>query len=318
MNSNEQDRALHRLMVRIRAFEECCLRHYKQGMLRGGLHLSIGQEAVAAGVCGALKADDLMTTTHRGHGHCLAKGADVQAMADELCGRGSGLCKGRGGSMHLADPKFGMLGANAIVGGGIPIAVGAALSAQALGDSRVSVALFGEGAVAQGVFHESMNLAALWKLPIIFVVENNLYAELTHIRHHLANTNIAEYGEAYGVASQSVDGNHVQSVRAAMEGAIDRARSGAGPSLLEMRTYRQHGHFAGDPQLYRSKEEVEEWKLKDPIERSRKELMDHDRTIGPQLDQYVADAQAEMTQVFDKALSGADPATATLLEDVFA
>ena len=310
--------ALHRTMVRIRAFEETCLRLYKQGQLRGGLHLSIGQEAVAAGVCGALEHADMMTTTHRGHGHCIAKGAGIQAMADELCGREGGVCKGRGGSMHLADASLGMLGANAIVGGGIAIATGAALSAQALGDRRVAVAIFGEGAVAQGAFHESLNMAALWKLPVIFVVENNQYAELTHIRHHLANTAVATFGQSYGIHSEAVDGNDVAAVWAAADAAIARARAGHGPTLLEMKTYRLFGHFAGDPEQYRSREEVAEWKLKDPLLQSRERLLAANPALSEALDAMVADAAAEMALAFENAFKSAEPALETLLEDIYA
>lgn len=314
----ERALALHETMVRIRAFEEACLALNKQGKLRGGLHLSIGQEAVAAGVCGSLRADDMMTTTHRGHGHCLAKGASVQAMADELVGRASGLCKGRGGSMHLADATLGMLGANAIVGAGIPIAAGAALSAASLGDDRVAVAIFGEGAAAQGVFHESLNMAALWKLPVIFVCENNLYAEMTHSSLHLSNDSVSAYGAPYGVAHESIDGNDIEAVAATMDAAVVRARAGEGPTLIECRTYRIQGHFAGDLQAYRTKEEVMQWTERDPIAASRSAILAHSPDLAASLDAMDERARVEMSETFERAFEAALPDPVTLLEDVYA
>lgn len=314
----ERALTLHRVMARIRAFEEACLLLNNQGRLRGGLHLSIGQEAVAAGTCAGLRATDLMTTTHRGHGHCLAKGGDVQAMADELVGRATGLCKGRGGSMHLADAKLGMLGANAIVGAGIPIAAGAALSAVSLGDDRVAVAIFGEGAVAQGVFHESLNVAALWKLPVIFVCENNLYAEMTPASLHLANPSVAAYGAAYGIVHLAIDGNAVALVADTMDAAVARARAGDGPTLIECNTYRIQGHFAGDLQAYRTKEEVAEWVKCDPLLQSRDAILAEDTACAAELDAMTAEAKEEMTAVFERAFSAPLPPLSSLLEDVYA
>lgn len=314
----DQALALHRVMARIRAFEDTCLQLNRQGRLRGGLHLSIGQEAVAAGICAGLRADDLMTTTHRGHGHCLAKGGNAQGMADELVGRASGYCKGRGGSMHLADAALGMLGANAIVGAGIPIAAGAALSAAALGDDRIAVAIFGEGAVAQGVFHESLNLAALWALPVIFVCENNLYAEMTPSSLHLSNPSVAAYGAPYGLAHVAIDGNDVALVARTMDAAVARARGGGGATLIECNTYRLQGHFAGDLEAYRSKKEVAEWATRDPLLQSRAVILAQDPTQAAALDRMAADATAEMAAVFERAFAAAPPDPACLLEDVYA
>lgn len=258
---------LYGTMALIREFETVAGRLMAAGSLPGFLHVSIGQEAVAAGVCDVLERADYMTTTHRGHGHCIAKGAAVDGMMAELFGRRDGYCGGRSGSMHVADPSVGILGANAIVGAGIPIAVGGAFSAKARGSRQVAVTFFGEGAVAEGVFHESLNLAALWKLPVIFVCENNGYAEMSPISAHLANDCVSDFASPYGIPGLTVDGNDVLAVRAATEDAVGRARDGEGPTLIECKTYRWHGHYEGDPQRYRDKAEVAAWREKDPLAR---------------------------------------------------
>ena len=256
---------LYRTMSLIRNFETTAARLMASGELAGFLHVSIGQEAVAAGVCDVLDADDYITTTHRGHGHCIAKGARVDAMLAELYGRAAGYCAGRSGSMHVADPRVGILGANAIVGACIPIAVGGGFAARTLGQRRVSVAFFGDGAVAQGVFHESLNLAALWRLPVVFVCENNQYAEMTPSEVHLNSNQISGYAAPHGVPAETVDGNDALAVREAATRAVQRARDGAGPTLLECLTYRWHGHFEGDAQKYRSADEVAAWRQRDPL-----------------------------------------------------
>ncbi|ASR37394.1 ABC transporter substrate-binding protein [Prauserella marina] len=256
---------LYRTMSLIRRFETAAGRLLADGELAGFLHLSIGQEAVAAGVCDVLGRQDHITTTHRGHGHCVAKGARVEAMFAEIFGSAEGYCGGRSGSMHVADPDVGILGANAIVGACVPIALGGALSASMLGGRKVSVAFFGEGAVAEGVVHESLNLAALWQLPMIFVCENNGYAEMTPVGVHLRATNVADYAAPHRIPAETLDGNDVLAVRAAAEKAVARAREGGGPALLECRTYRWHGHFEGDAQRYRDKSEVEAWRERDPL-----------------------------------------------------
>jgi TPP-dependent pyruvate/acetoin dehydrogenase alpha subunit len=260
---------LYSMMRRIREFEEMASRLLAQSRIPGFLHLSIGQEAVAAGVCDVLLQGDTITTTHRGHGHCIAKGALVDRMMAELFGRVGGYSGGRSGSMHLADPSLGILGANAIVGAGIPIAVGAAVAAQMRKTPALSVAFFGEGAVAEGVFHESLNLAALWRLPVIFVCENNQYAEMSHVSQHLATTSVAEYAKPHRIPATTIDGNDVLTVRSAAESAAARAREGNGPTLIECLTYRVHGHFEGDQQSYRLIDEVHKWQLRDPLVRLR-------------------------------------------------
>lgn len=257
--------ALYRTMVRIRRFETAAGELFAAGELPGFIHLSIGQEAVAAGVCAALDAADTVSTTHRGHGHCLAKGGSLPQMMAELFGKEGGVTRGRAGSMHASDSSVGIIGANGIVGGGIPMALGSALAAQLDGEGRVSVAFFGDGAVGEGVFAECVNLAVLWNLPMIFVCENNGYAELTPTRVHLANTRVSELMAGYGIAAETVDGNDVQAVSVAASSAVDRARRGDGPSLLEMETTRWRGHFEGDPQKYRAKEEILAMTERDPI-----------------------------------------------------
>jgi acetoin:2,6-dichlorophenolindophenol oxidoreductase subunit alpha len=256
---------LYRTMSLIRAFEQTASRLLASGELAGFLHLSIGQEAVAAGVCDVLSEQDYLTTTHRGHGHCIAKGARPDAMFAEIFGRAAGYCAGRSGSMHVADPALGILGANAIVGAGIPIAAGGALAAVVRGEPRVAAAFFGDGAVAEGVFHESLNLAALWSLPVVFVCENNGFAELTPTGVHLRATSVAEYAAPHRVPAESVDGTDVLAVRAAAARAVDRARDGGGPTLLECRTNRWHGHFEGDAQQYRTAAGLAAARARDPL-----------------------------------------------------
>lgn len=265
---------LYRTMVTIRHFETRAGELFAAGRLPGFIHLSIGQEAVAAGVCAALTEADYLTTTHRGHGHCIAKGGKVLGMMAELYGSEDGYGLGRSGSMHIADSKVGILGANAIVGAGIPMALGGALAAQLRGEGQVAVAFFGEGAVAEGVFHESLNLASLWRLPVVFVCENNGYAELTPIGAHLANPRVTELAAAHGMAVAAVDGNNVAAVLAVAREAVDRGRTGGGPTLIEAATTRWRGHFEGDPQHYRSKADLLELQTRDPIPAWKAVLVD--------------------------------------------
>lgn len=292
---------LYRTMVKIREFETKAGELFAAGKLPGFIHLSIGQEAVAAGVCALLTDDDYLTTTHRGHGHCLAKGGQPLGMMAELFGRDEGYGLGRSGSMHIADNSVGILGANAIVGAGIPMALGGALAAQLDGQGCVAVAFFGDGAVAEGVFHESLNLAALWSLPIVFVCENNGFAELTPVSTHLANPHVAELASAYGMPSESVDGNDVRAVLEAADAAISRARSGEGPTLLEARTTRWRGHFEGDPQHYRAREELAALHERDPIVAWRAVLEREHGVAGSTLDEITAAAVAEMADAADRA-----------------
>lgn len=265
--------ALYRTMVRIRRFEERVEQLFLAGKLPGFVHLSIGQEAVPAGVCAHLRSDDYVTSTHRGHGHAIAKGVDVGAMMAELYGKRTGSCRGKGGSMHIFDYGLGMLGANGIVGAGIPIAAGAALAVRLLGQDRVAVAFLGDGAVSRGPFHETLNLAGLWKLPVVFVVEQNAFASTTRYEEAHAFPSVAGFAWGYGLDAQLVDGNDVEAVYEAAGELVARARDGRGPGLLEAVTYRLRGHYVGDPQQYRTREEVQAAQARDPIRRCRAVLL---------------------------------------------
>lgn len=264
-----------RKMHLIRLFEEGAEESYMRGLIHGTMHLSIGQEASAVATCMELTDADKITSTHRGHGHCIAKGADVGRMFAEFFGKETGYCHGRGGSMHIADVKTGNLGANGIVGGGLPIAVGAALTAKRLGRVEVTVCFFGDGANNEGAFHEALNMAAIWKLPVIFVCENNRYGMSTSAAYATAVQNIADRAPAYAMPGVTVDGNDFSAVAEALHEAIARARAGEGPSLVENLTYRWRGHSKSDRNRYRTKDEIEEWMGRDPIARFRAELIAH-------------------------------------------
>ena len=264
-----------RRMYLIRRFEEKAEECYMRGLIHGTMHLSIGQEASAVGACMSLTEDDKITSTHRGHGHCVAKGADVGRMFAEFFGKETGYCRGRGGSMHIADVEKGNLGANGIVGGGIPIAVGAALAAKRLGTKAVTVCFFGDGANNEGAFHEALNIASVWKLPVVFVCENNKYGMSTSTERSTAVKQIATRAIAYDMPGESVDGNDFSAVTQAVDRAVKRARDDDGPSLIENITYRWRGHSRSDRNRYRAKEEIEAWKEKDPIIRMRLMLTEH-------------------------------------------
>jgi TPP-dependent pyruvate/acetoin dehydrogenase alpha subunit len=252
-------------MVQIRQFEEELFRLFLNRPMPGSMHQYIGQEAVAVGVCAHLAKEDYVTSTHRGHGHCIAKGVEIKAIMAEMFAKKTGCCKGMGGSMHIADFSVGMLGANAIVGAGIPIATGAGWSCKLRYPGRVSVAFFGEGAANEGAFHEGINLAAVWRLPVVFVCENNLYNFSVHYKKTMLLDNVADRAAAYGIHGQVVDGMDLLAVYGAAGEAIKRARQGDGPTLLECKTYRFMGHSRFEPAGYRLKEEVEAWKKRDPI-----------------------------------------------------
>jgi pyruvate dehydrogenase E1 component alpha subunit len=264
---------LYETMQRIRSFEMAVIELFARGKIPGFLHTYVGEEAVAAGVCAVLRPDDKIISTHRGHGHLIAKGGRMDLMMAELFGKRTGYCRGKGGSMHIAEPDLGMLGANAIVGAGIAIINGAALTAQYLGTDQVAVAFFGDGASNTGAFHEALNMASVWNLPAIFVCENNAYAESTPQSWHQKITDVAVRATSYDMPSASADGNDAEAVHLAAMDAVARARAGGGPTLIEAKTYRIRGHYEGDPEIYRTKEEVESWKEKDPIDRWRKVLL---------------------------------------------
>ncbi len=265
---------LYRTMVRIRSFETVTEKLFLDSEIPGFVHLSIGQEAVAAGVCAALRKDDYITSTHRGHGHTLAKGAPSDKMMAELFGRDTGICRGRGGSMHIADFSVGMLGANGIVAGGLGLAAGAGLSSLLTGGDTVSVSFFGDGATARGPFHEALNLARVWKLPVVFVCENNGWASTSRAEDMLAVPNVSDRAVAYDMHTAIVDGNDVFAVHTAAAEAIGRARAGDGPTLLEARTYRMRGHYIGDPTKYRDPEELARWEALDCLAQAGKLLLE--------------------------------------------
>ncbi|MCX5214926.1 thiamine pyrophosphate-dependent dehydrogenase E1 component subunit alpha [Kitasatospora sp. NBC_00240] len=284
----------YRMLRLIRGFEQLALGLVKSGVITGGIHPYIGQEAVAVGVCAALRPQDRITSTHRGHGHVLAKGADPGRLLAELCGRVDGLNQGRGGSMHAADLSLGILGANGIVGAGAPIAVGAAWAARQAGEDRVVVSFFGDGALNQGVLLESLNLAAMWQLPVLFVCENNGYATTLPAATAVAGSGTGR-AAAFGIPAVEVDGMDTEAVREATELAVRRAREGGGPAFLECRTYRFEGHHTMERRMklrYRSAEEIEHWRTRDPLERAGAALTDGRRTaIDTAVDAELAEAE---------------------------
>jgi pyruvate dehydrogenase E1 component alpha subunit len=265
---------MYRTMARIRSFEERVAKEFAAGNIPGFVHIYSGEEAVATGACANLRPDDYITSTHRGHGHLIAKGGKTDRIMAELFGKRTGYNKGKGGSMHVADTDIGILGANGIVGAGIPIAGGAALSAQMRGTDQVAICFFSDGAANTARFHEGINLASIWKLPIVYVIENNMYAETTCVSYATNIHNIADRASSYGIPGKIVDGNDVLAVYEAVGKAVSRARRGDGPTIVECKTYRYHGHYEGDPDVYRSKEEIEEWREKDPLPRFRKQLIE--------------------------------------------
>lgn len=310
---------LYRTMVTIRFFEQTVEKHFLAGEIPGFVHLYIGEEAIATGVCANLTPDDYIASTHRGHGHSIAKGADVSRMMAEIFGKKTGYCKGKGGSMHIADFGVGMLGANGVVGGSFSIATGAALAAKMLEQKKVAVAFFGDGASNRGTFHESANLASIWKLPVIFLCENNQYASTTPYRSSTSVEDIADRARGYGMPGVVVDGNDVFAVYEAAKAAVERARGGGGPSLVEAKTYRIKGHFVGDPELYRSKEEVQEIFAKtDPISRFERQVSSEGSLSREKLDAIKFEAQ----ELIDKALAFAkespEPDPSELFSDVYA
>lgn len=308
--------ALHK-MVLIRRFEESAEDAYVRGLSYGTMHLSIGEEATATGMCAPLSDADLITSTHRGHGHCIAKGGDVNRMFAEFLGKETGYCHGRGGSMHIADPSKGNLGANGVVGGGIPIAVGAALAAKRRRTGAVVVCFFGDGANNEGVFHESLNMASVWKLPVVFACENNLYGMSTSVKRATAVKNIAERAAAYAMPGVIVDGNRFADVAEASFEAVERARSGDGPTLIECKTYRIRGHSKSDRNLYRTKEEIESWQKRDPIQLLEAELEALGLATRADIEALHAQVETEIANGIAFAEASPPPLANELLRDVY-
>ena len=311
---------MYRQMVSIRLFEEQVNELYTRALMPGLAHLYIGEEAVAVGVCETLRADDYVTSTHRGHGHCLAKGASPDRMFAELLGKEAGYCKGKGGSMHIADPATGNLGANAIVAGSVGIATGAALSAKRLETDRVAVCFFGEGALGQGVLYEVMNVASLWKLPVIYICENNLYTEYTHFTETTAG-DIPARAAAFGLQAESVDGQDVRAVFETAGRLVDRARRGSGPSFLVCNTYRYTGHHVGDinREYYRSKEEEKHWKTgRDPIKLLADWLVAQSLADADQFSGIRSEIEGQMQKAVEFAMAAPYPNVSEAEEDVYA
>lgn len=305
-------------MYEIRFFEEKVFELYAQNLVPGTVHLYAGEEAVAVGVCSNLRIDDYITSTHRGHGHCIAKGADLKRTMAEILGKETGYCKGKGGSMHIADFSVGMLGATAVVGAGLPIAVGAGLSIRLRKTDQVVACFFGEGASNQGTFHESINMASVWRLPVLFVCENNLYAMGTRQSRVMTIENIADRAVAYGIPGLCVDGNDLLAVFEAARKAMERARRGGGPTLIECKTYRHKGHSRVDPGRYRAKEEVEEWLTKDPIKRFKEWLLQTNTLSETEIQQVATESLAKIEEAAKFALESRYPNPEEALEDVYA
>ncbi len=314
----EKFQGMYAKMWRIRLFEEQAEFQSTQGKVKGPLHTYIGQEAVGVGICAHLSDTDYITSTHRGHGHCISKGADVRRMMAELFGRSTGYCRGKGGSMHIADFQVGMLGANGIVGGGFGLATGAGLAAQMRDSGQVAVCFFGDGAANRGPFHENINLGAVWRLPVVYVCENNQYAQWTLQKDITLVTDVSNMSSAYGIPGFQVDGMDLMAVYEAAGEAIERARRGEGPTLLECKTYRFHGHNFGDPQQYRTREEIAQWVEKhDPIQRMSTYLQGQGVLTGEE----DAAIQAQLAEEIEESVNFAEespyPKADELYEDVY-
>ncbi len=313
----EQLKEALRRMCLIRRFEEGAEDAYMRGLIHGTMHLSIGQEASAVGSTMALRKSDYITSTHRGHGHCIGKGADPKLMFAEFFGKEEGYCRGRGGSMHIADAESGNLGANGIVAGGIPIAVGAALAIRKQKRDDVTMCFFGDGATNEGAFHEALNMASIWKLPVIFVCENNKYGMSVSTERSMAVANVADRAQAYNMPGVIADGNRIEDVAEAIIPAIARAREGQGPTLIECKTYRIRGHSKSDRNRYRSKEEIEHWKLRDPILHFETELVANGIATADEVAAIAAAAQAEIAAGIEFARHGTDPSPGEVTRDVY-
>jgi pyruvate dehydrogenase E1 component alpha subunit len=314
----ELARNLLRQMCLIRAFEEQADQSYIQGKVHGTIHVSIGQEASSVGSISTLNPDDYILSTHRGHGHCLAKGADPKLMMAELFGKEAGYCRGRGGSMHIADVEGGNLGANGVVGGGNPMAVGVGIGLKMKDQKQVAICFFGDGAMANGAFHESMELAVLFNIPVVFVCENNQYAMSYPTGESTSSEQLAKYGEHYGMPGVAVDGNDILAVREVVQKAVDRARAGGGPSLVVADTYRRKAHSRSDRDTYRNKDEIKEWQEKDPIIRFQKYIADEGLLTAEEMDELKETAHDDIEAARIFAESADEPMLETIEQGVYA
>lgn len=307
-----------RTMWKIRRFEEAVEDLYGRGLMHGTMHLSIGQEAVPTAACLALNIDDYITSTHRGHGHCIAKGADMERMMAELLAKETGYCRGRGGSMHIADTATGNLGANGIVAGGIPIAAGAALSAKMRGTKQVAVSFHGDGAMGEGAWHEGVVLAAMWQLPVVFLCENNMYGMSMPADKAFNLEKLSDRAKGYGIPGVTVDGNDIQAVYEATQEAVDRARTGGGPTFIEAKTYRWRGHSKSDKNLYRTREEIEEWRLRDPIPKFEDIVLAAGTLAEDDLEAIRTNVRTELRTAVQRANAAPDATADDLLSAVYA
>jgi len=315
---NEKLIEMYQKMLEIRHFEQRVYYLFLEGLIPGTIHLYTGQEAVAVGVCSSLREDDFIVSTHRPHGHYIAKGGQMNRLMAELFGKKTGCCKGKGGSMHICDFNVGMPPAIAIVGANVPIAAGMALAFKMKGTDQVVACFFGDGAVNQGMWHEGVNIAAVWKLPVIFVCENNFYAASTHVRKVMLVKNVVERAGAYGIPGLIVDGNDVIAVYKATCEAVERARKGEGPTLIECLTYRHGGHSRGDPATYRPKEEVEEWLKRDPIPRFKNKLVEMGILTDEQAEEIERKVLAKIEEAVKFAKESPMPDPEIGLEDIYA
>lgn len=309
---------VYRQIYLVREFELRAIEERRRGLIPGFIHSCVGQEATAVGACMALRKDDAITSTHRGHGHLLGKGGDPKYMMAELAARSLGYCKGRGGSLHISDFDLGILGANGIVGGGFPAAVGAALAFSIRNEDRVALAFFGDGASNEGTFHESANLAGLWKLPVIFFCENNLYGEGTPLSKASPISDLSIRAESYAFPGVVVDGNDPLAVYEVVKGAAERARTGQGPTLVEAKTYRFRGHYEGDPQVYRVPGEMDEWRKRDPIDAFRERLLKSGLFDEAAVQGVEAEVQSQLDEAVAFATSAPQPEVGEALAGVYA
>ncbi|MCR4441848.1 MAG: thiamine pyrophosphate-dependent dehydrogenase E1 component subunit alpha [Peptococcaceae bacterium] len=307
----------YREMLRIRLFEMKAAELFSRALLAGNIHTCVGQEAVAVGACQALRPGDYITATHRGHGHCLAKGGDSRKMMAELFGKSAGYCRGKGGSMHIADVSLGILGANGIVGAGLPIAAGSALASKIMGKDEVTLAFFGDGASNTGNFHESLNMASAWNLPVIYLCENNRYGVSVCIERVTRVSNLAERAKAYGIPGVTIDGNDVFAVHEAVAEAARRARGGEGPTLIEAVTYRHRGHYEGDPQVYKPKEEIQEWKERDPVAGLKRKILEEGLAGDEELGAIENELRLEIEEAVEFAMDSPYPDAAQVTADVY-
>ena len=316
MYSREFFEQLYRTLYTIRVFETECIKLYRQGLIIGYFHPYLGEEAIAAGVCAALREDDYIVSTHRGHGHCIARGGELKKMVAEVLGREAGYCRGRGGSMHIANVNIGNIGANGIVGGGIPIGVGAGLGIHIRGGDQVVVIFFSDGACNNGVFAESLNLAAIWDLPVIFLLENNQYAVSSPIEEMSRIPDLYKRAEGYGVPAYQVDGNDVLAVHEKTKEAAEACRKGKGPVMIEAKTYRHGGHHVNDPGLYMPKDKLEYYKSKDPVDIGRKYLLEETKCTEQEVAVIEQQVQQAMEEAIEFAKNSPEPSVEKFLEEV--